>query len=87
MAKLYKILWYLAILFILITTITFTFTIALVGAVIAGLFGVYRYYLMKKRSKNFKVGSKGFSFVEVIDIHAETIHNTTKDNTIKNIKS
>ena len=80
MPKLYKILWSLAMLFIIITAITFTFGLILVGAAIAGLFGIYRYYLTKKRSRNFKTWPKGFSSVEIIDIRTETVQQTIKDN-------
>lgn len=79
MSKLYKILWALAILFIIITTISFTFVIILVGAAVAGLFGIYRYVLAKKRSKNFKMRPKGFNSSEVIEIPAEIIHVTNQD--------
>ena len=73
MSKFYKVLWYLAILFVIVTTITFTLGIILAGAAIAGLFGIYRYYLSKKTPKNFKVWTKGYSSCEVIDIQPERI--------------
>ena len=73
MSKFYRILWFLAVIFVIVTTITFTLGIVLVGATIAGLFGIYRYYLSKKRTKHLKVWPKGFSSCEVIDIQPEMI--------------
>lgn len=78
MPKLYKILWSLVILFIIVTAITFTFGLILVGAAIASLFGIYRHYLSKKRPRNFKVWPKGFSSCEIIDMPTETVHQTIK---------
>ncbi len=79
MSKVYKILWSIAILFIVVTTIIFTFGLILVGAVVVSLFGIYRYYLMKKSSRNFKAWPKGFSSAEIIDIPTETVHPKIKD--------
>lgn len=79
MPKLYKILWSLAILFIIVTAITFTFGLIVVGAVIASLFGTYRYYLTRKRSRNTKAWPRGFSSGEIIDIPTEIVHKTIKD--------
>ena len=75
MPKLYKLLWSLAILFIIVTAITFTFGLILVGAVIASLFGTYRYYLTRKRSRNFKAWPRGFSSGEIIDMPSSSIVN------------
>lgn len=74
MSKFYKILWSLAILFMIVTTIIFTFGLILVGGAMVGLFGIYRYYLKKKSSKNFKAWPKGFSTDEIIDIPSEPVH-------------
>lgn len=79
MPKLYKILWALAILFIIVTAITFTLGLLLVGAVIASLFGIYSYYLTRKRVRNFKTWPKGFSSDKIIDIPTEMVHQTIKD--------
>ena len=79
MSKLYKILWSLAILFVIFTVITFTFGLILVGAVIVSLLGIYRYYLARRRSKSFRAGPEGFSSGEIIDIRAITIPQTIRD--------
>ena len=79
MSKFYKILWSLAVLFIIVTTITFTFGLILIGVAMASLLGIYRYYLTKKSSRNFKAWPKGFSSDEIIDIPTETVHPKIKD--------
>ena len=68
MMKLSKILWTIAILFIVSTVITFAFGLLLVGGMAAGIIGIYRYYRWKKRLKNLQVWSRGFSSGEIIDI-------------------
>lgn len=68
MRKLYKILLSLATLFIIVSIIVFSFTIILAGVAIAGLFGVYRYYFAKMRTKKFNTRQKGYTSVEVIDL-------------------
>ncbi|SPF40667.1 conserved exported hypothetical protein [Candidatus Desulfosporosinus infrequens] len=74
MPKLYKILWSLAILFIIITIVTFTFGLILVGAVIASLYGIYHYYLMNKRSRIFSARSQRFPSGEIIDLPKKSLH-------------
>lgn len=71
--KLSKILWTLVIVFIIVTTVIFSFGILLVGAALASLYGIYRYYFGRKRSSNFKVRPQEFMFGEVVDIKAEVI--------------
>ncbi len=73
MPKLYKVLWTLAILFIAITTIIFSFGIVLVGAVMLSLFGIYRHYFPKKRSPKYHMKPKMYTFGEVIDVKSEVI--------------
>jgi len=68
MPKLYKILMSLAMLFIVVSIIVFSFTIILTGVAIAGLFGVYRYYFANMKTKRFKTKSKEYKTVEVIDL-------------------
>jgi len=74
MQKLYRFLWSLAILLIMVTTVVFSIGFILVAAVVVSLFGIYRYYLMKRRSKEFK--NKPYTSGEVIDLQAEVIHET-----------
>lgn len=76
MSKLNKILWSLVMLFIVVTTVILSFGIILVGVAVVGLFGIYRYYFLKKRSRKFKTGPKGYACGEVIDLQAEVIHQT-----------
>lgn len=70
--KLFKILWSLVILFILVTALTFTFGLILVGTALTGIYGVYRYYQMTKKVRNPKVWSKAHSTTlvtgEIVDI-------------------
>jgi hypothetical protein len=81
MPKLYRILWSLAILIILVTTIIFSVGILFVGAAVTGLYGIYRYYFGKKKSRNFNTRSKespkessnGYYPGEVIDMPTEFI--------------
>lgn len=69
--KLSKILWTLAIVFVIATTVIFSFGILLVGAALASVYGIYRYYFGGKKSSNFKVRPQEFG--EVVDIKAEVI--------------
>ncbi|HBW38616.1 hypothetical protein [Desulfosporosinus sp. BICA1-9] len=77
--KLSKALWSLAILFIVVTTVVFSFGIMLVGAALASLYGIYKYYFGKKRSSKFKQRPQEYMFGEVIDIKAEVIDQTLLD--------
>ena len=74
MQKFYKILWSLAILFIIAATVIFSLGIIMVSAAVVSLFGIYRYYFTKKRSREFK--TRPYPCVEVIDLQAEVIHET-----------
>lgn len=74
MQKLYKILWSLAILLIIVTTVIFSFGFILVAAAVVSLLGIYRYYFMKRRSREFK--TRPYTYVEVIDLQTEVIHET-----------
>ena len=74
MQKLYKILWSIAILLIIITTVIFSFGFILVAAVVVSLLGVYRYYFMKRRFREFK--TRPYSHVEIIDVHSQVVDET-----------
>ncbi|KUO76022.1 MAG: hypothetical protein APF81_15955 [Desulfosporosinus sp. BRH_c37] len=74
MQKLYKILWSLAILLIIVTTVIFSFGFILVVVAVASLFGIYRYFFMKKKSREFE--TRPYTHGEVIDLQAEVIHET-----------
>ncbi len=69
----YKLLWSFALLFIIITAIIlslgFILAAALVGAMALGVYGIYRYYLMKRGRRKFK--TKPYRYV-----NAEVIHDT-----------
>ncbi|HWQ42254.1 MAG TPA: hypothetical protein VN456_09500 [Desulfosporosinus sp.] len=69
MSKFYRFLWSLAILFILVTTVVFSMGIILVGAIGASVFGIYRYYLTKKRTREGAI--KPYISGEVIDIKSK----------------
>lgn len=69
MQKFYRILWSLAIFCILATIVVFSMGIILVGAIGASVFGIYRYYLLKKRTKECTI--RPYISGEVIDIKRE----------------
>jgi len=82
MSKLSKILWFLTLLFILATVLTFTFGLLLVGAMVVGLLGICRYCLIKKRSTSFTTwpkSSSSISTTEIIDIKRKDSANNYKD--------
>lgn len=76
MPKLNKIILSLIALFIVITTIVFSFGILLVGAVTLSLYGVYRHYFPKKRFPKHNSRSQVYTFGEVVDVKSEVIHQT-----------
>jgi hypothetical protein len=71
--NLYRILWSLVILFIIVTTVIFSFGILLVFAAVGSLYGLYRYYFGKKRSGRFtsKTTPRGYASGEIIDMPVE----------------
>lgn len=77
----YKILWSLAILAVLVTTIIFSFGMIMIGAAAIGLYGIYRHYFPKKKqaannfSRNFSQ-TRIYPFGEVVDIKSEVVHQT-----------
>lgn len=87
MPMLYRILGSLALLFILVTTVVFSFGVLFVGAAIAGLYGIYRYYLGKKKWKRFGQGtwenprgtSRNHYPSEVIDMPTEIVDRTDEN--------
>ncbi len=74
MQKLYQILWSLAILIIIVSTIIFSFGFILVAAAVVSLVGIYRHFLMKKRTREFK--TKPYIYGEIIDLQSEVIKET-----------
>jgi len=74
MHKLYRILWSLAILMIIVTIAIFSFGFILIAAAVVSLLGIYRYYFMKKQPKEFM--TRPYTNVEVIDLQAEVIRET-----------
>lgn len=66
MPKFHKILWSLAILFFMVTILAVSFGLLLVGAAGLGMFGLYRYYLTKKRVREFSKRSHGSG--EIVDL-------------------
>lgn len=87
MPMLYRILGSLALLFIIVTTIVFSFGILFIGATIASLYGIYRYYLGKRKPKSFGKGawesprgtSRSHYPREVIDMPTEIIDRTDEN--------
>ena len=81
MPRLYQILGSLAILFIIVTTVIFSFGLLFVGAALASLYGLYHYYFGKKRPKNnfkSKTTPKGYTSGEVIDMPVEISDSPSK---------
>ena len=74
MQKLFKVLWSLALLLIIVTTVIFSFGFILVAAAVVSLLGIYRYYLLKRRSRKFK--TKPYTYGEIIDLQTEDINET-----------
>jgi len=66
MSKFYKLLGTLALLGIVVTAVILSFGILIVGAVAASVFGIYRYYLTRKRLRECAI--KPYSSGEVIDL-------------------
>lgn len=66
MTKFHKILWTLAVLFMIMTALVVSFGLVLVGAAGAGSFGIYRYYLRRKRLREFS--KRPYSSGEIIDL-------------------
>ncbi|MDP4126489.1 MAG: hypothetical protein Q8912_06075 [Bacillota bacterium] len=66
MQKLYKALWSLAILVIIVTALMFSLGVILIGVMAASVFGVYRYYLAKRRLRVYNM--KPYTSGEVIDV-------------------
>jgi len=66
MPKFYKILWSLAILFFIATAVIVSFGIILVGVAGASVFGIYRFYLTKKRMRECTM--RPYTSGEVIDL-------------------
>jgi len=74
MQKLYQVLWSLVILLIVVATVIFSFGFILVAAAVVSLLGVYRYFFMKKRSREVK--TKPYIHGEIIDVQAQVIDET-----------
>ncbi|SDI32085.1 hypothetical protein [Desulfosporosinus hippei] len=76
MSKFSRIIWSLAILLIVSTTIVFSFGVLIVGAVTLSLYGLYRHYFPKKKFPKHSTRSQMYTFGEVIDIRSEEVHET-----------
>ena len=74
MHKLYQIIWSLTILLIILTIVIFSFGFILITAAVVSIFGIYRYYFLRKKPKEFK--ARPYTNVEVIDLQAEVIGET-----------
>lgn len=66
MSKFYKFLWSIGILCVIVAAIILSVGMLLVGVVGAGVFGIYRSYLMRKRSRECEI--KPYSAGEIIDL-------------------
>lgn len=81
MPRLYQILWSLAILVIIVTTVIFSFWIFVIGAVVASLYRLYHYYIARKRPNRFNGNAtpggntppRGYTSGEVIDMPVEIL--------------
>jgi len=68
MPRLSRIIWYGLILILISTTVVFSFGLIMIGAAIASLYAIYKYYFGKKRSQSFKQQPPNYMFGEVVDI-------------------
>ena len=84
MQKLYKILWSLAVLLIIVTIVIFSFGFIIVAVTAVSLFGIYRAYFRKRHSREFK--ARPYINGEIIDLHAEVIHETIQSKKPDEIK-
>lgn len=81
MPRLYQILWSLAILLIIVTTVIFSFWIFVFGAVVVSLYRLYYYFMGRKRPREFKgtttprenTPPRGYTSGEVIDMPVEIL--------------
>lgn len=69
MQIIYKLLWSFAILFIIITAIILSLGFIIAAAMMVGLYGIYRYFIMKRERRKFK--KRPYRYVD-----AEVIHDT-----------
>ncbi|TGE36158.1 hypothetical protein E4K67_21765 [Desulfosporosinus fructosivorans] len=74
MQKLYQILGSIIILLIIVATVIFSFGFIVVVAALVSLLGIYRYFVMKKRSREFK--TRPYAHGEIIDLQAQVIDET-----------
>ncbi|MFZ3132969.1 MAG: hypothetical protein WA125_18130 [Desulfosporosinus sp.] len=74
MQILYKVLWSLTLLLIVVTTIVFSFGFIIVLAAVGSLLGIYRYYFRRRRSSELR--TRPYPYGEVIDLQAEVIQET-----------
>lgn len=85
MPRLYQILWSLGILFIIVTTVIFSFWIFVLGAVLVSLYRLYHYFIGRKRPSKFQGNTtprenmppRGYSSGEVIDMPVEILDRPT----------
>lgn len=80
MPRLYQILWSLVVLFVIVTTVIFSFWIFVLGAVVVSLYKLYHYFLRRKRPNRFKdeprgenTPPRGYTSGEVIDMPVEIL--------------
>lgn len=66
MPKLKRVLWSLALLAFIVTAVIASFGILLVGAAGASLYGIYRYYLKRKRLREYSM--RPYVSGEIIDL-------------------
>jgi hypothetical protein len=78
----YRVLWSLALLLIIAIIIIFSLGFLAIGAAVMGLLGIYNYYFRKKIARGFKT-SRPYRAGEVIDLHADVVHETIE---IKKLK-
>ncbi|KGP75436.1 hypothetical protein JT05_10430 [Desulfosporosinus sp. Tol-M] len=74
MQILYTVIWSLVLLVIIVTAVIFSFGFILIAAAAGSLFGIYRYYLRRRRSSELR--TRPYTYGEVIDLQAEVIRET-----------
>ncbi len=68
MTKLYRVLWTISVLFIIIAFISLSLGIVVVGIAIAVIFSLYRLFISKKRSAKYGFNKKEYTNVDVHDV-------------------
>ncbi len=65
MTKLYRVLWSISVLFIIIAIISLSLGIVVVGIALAVVWSIYRRFISKKRSAKYGFNKKRYSYIDI----------------------